>query len=71
MEVPRWPSPSASDGLARAPVAATNEELEALEQLGKEGVWRVGGQDLKLTNLDKVLFPPLEGSARSRSRSAS
>jgi len=37
----------------------TPAELEALDALGKEGVWRVGGHDLKLTNLDKVLFPPL------------
>jgi bifunctional non-homologous end joining protein LigD len=42
----------------KEPQAATQEELEALEQLGKEGLWEVGGQKLKLTNLDKVLFPP-------------
>jgi bifunctional non-homologous end joining protein LigD len=44
--------------------AATVEELAALEALGKEGRWVVGGQELKLTNLDKVLFPgraPSEG----------
>ncbi len=44
------------------PQAATDAELEALETLGKEGVWRVGGHDLKLTNLDKPLFdgdPPI------------
>jgi bifunctional non-homologous end joining protein LigD len=40
-------------------VAAVAEaELSALDALGKEGVWRVGGRDLKLTNLDKVLFEP-------------
>jgi bifunctional non-homologous end joining protein LigD len=44
------------------PWEATAEELEALAGLGKEGVWRVGGNDLKLTNLDKILFPPLDGS---------
>ena len=37
---------------------ATAEELAALERLGKEGSWTVGGVELKLTNLDKVLFPP-------------
>ena len=26
-----------------------------------EGLWRVAGQELKLTNLDKVLFPPRDG----------
>jgi bifunctional non-homologous end joining protein LigD len=41
---------------------ATAAELAALEALGKEGVWQLGGNDLKLTNLDKTLFaaePPV------------
>ncbi|MFL5777319.1 MAG: hypothetical protein ACJ761_00115, partial [Chloroflexota bacterium] len=42
--------------------SATEDELAALDGLGKEGVWSVGGHDLKLTNLDKVLFPPKSGS---------
>ena len=45
------------------PWAATDAELAALAALGKEGTWRVGGVDLKLTNLDKPLFPPSEGDA--------
>ena len=36
---------------------ATEDELAALDALGKEGVWQVGGHELKLTNLDKALFP--------------
>ncbi|MCI0584552.1 MAG: hypothetical protein L0227_16965 [Chloroflexi bacterium] len=43
------------------PWSATDAELEALAKLGKEGVWHVGGVDLKLTNLDKPLFPPADG----------
>jgi bifunctional non-homologous end joining protein LigD len=43
------------DGL---PWVATEDELERLGRAGREGVWHVGGQELKLTNLDKVLFPP-------------
>ncbi len=42
--------------------AATPEELEALDALAKEGVWHIGGRELKLTNLDKPLFeadPPV------------
>jgi bifunctional non-homologous end joining protein LigD len=35
---------------------ATGTELDALAAMAKEGVWRVGGHDLKLTNLDKPLF---------------
>jgi len=37
---------------------ATEDELAALDALGKEGTWSVGGFEQKLTNLDKVLFPP-------------
>ncbi len=33
-------------------------ELDALARLGREGIWRIGGRELKLTNLDKLLFPP-------------
>jgi bifunctional non-homologous end joining protein LigD len=42
------------DGLAKAALPA---ELEALAALGRDGAWRVGDEELKLTNLDKVLFP--------------
>jgi bifunctional non-homologous end joining protein LigD len=40
------------------PWEATSDELAALDALGKEGLWQVGGEELKLTNLDKPLFPP-------------
>ncbi|SFM86683.1 DNA ligase D [Pseudonocardia ammonioxydans] len=40
---------------AGAPVA--EEELAALDALGAKGTWTVGGHDVALTNLDKVLFP--------------
>jgi bifunctional non-homologous end joining protein LigD len=40
------------------PWTATQEELAALDQLGRAGAWTVGGFELALTNLDKVLFPP-------------
>ncbi len=50
---------------------ATPEELAALDALGKEGVWRVDGNDLKLTNLDKALFEPPPRPTTSRSPSAS
>ena len=33
-------------------------ELDALRSMKAEGPWQVSGQELKLTNLDKVLFPP-------------
>src|SRR3954449_2561311 len=37
--------------------AASAEELKELGALKKEGLWTLGGLELKLTNLDKVLFP--------------
>jgi len=50
------------------PHAAEPDELEQLATMPAEGVWHVGGSrgdDLKLTNLDKVLFgpPPADPSA--------
>jgi bifunctional non-homologous end joining protein LigD len=41
--------------------SATPEELAALDAMTKDGVWTVGGFELKLTNLDKVLFKPKPG----------
>jgi bifunctional non-homologous end joining protein LigD len=38
-------------------VAATEDELAALDAMGKGGTWEVGGHAVELTNLDKVLFP--------------
>ena len=43
-------------GSSTAYPAASDAELAALDALGKEGTWSIGGHDLKLTNLDKPLF---------------
>lgn len=40
-----------------------DEELDALAALGDGGTWEVFGRRLRLTNLDKVLFPAREGEA--------
>jgi bifunctional non-homologous end joining protein LigD len=40
---------------------ATPEELAALDAMEKDGTWTVGGFELKLTNLDKPLFPARAG----------
>jgi bifunctional non-homologous end joining protein LigD len=48
VEIPEWP-------------AATQEELEALDRLGKGGEWQLQDRVLRLTNLDKVLFPARDG----------
>jgi len=43
------------------PVAGpTDAEITALDSLGDDGVWELQGRELKLTNLNKVLFPARE-----------
>jgi bifunctional non-homologous end joining protein LigD len=42
---------------------ATAEDLAALDAMTKDGTWEVGGFELKLTNLDKVIFPPRDDEA--------
>ncbi len=39
----------------------TSEELAYLDGLGSSGSWNVFGRELRVTNLDKVLFPPRDG----------
>ena len=49
---------------AALPDSARPDELERLAAMPAEGAWHVGGErgdDLKLTNLDKVLFEPPPG----------
>jgi bifunctional non-homologous end joining protein LigD len=41
----------------------SEDELAALADLGGEGRWEVFGRTLKVTNLDKVLFPGRDGAA--------
>jgi len=35
----------------------TDDELAALDAIGKDGTWTLAGDEVKVTNLDKVLFP--------------
>ncbi len=52
-------SKSKANGSKREfPWSATPDELAALDAMSKDGNWEVGGFELKLTNLDKVIFPP-------------
>jgi bifunctional non-homologous end joining protein LigD len=45
----------------RAIPGPTEEQLAALEELGPAGRWEVFGRQLRLTNLDKELFPGRDG----------
>jgi len=42
-------------------VEAVTARGAALDALGAEGTWELGGRALKVTNLDKVLFPGRDG----------
>ena len=50
-------SPAASWSATTIWAAPSDDELAALDALGKGGTWQVGEHALRLTNLDKVLFP--------------
>ncbi len=41
----------------------TADELAALDELRRAGTWSIGGHELRLTNLDKVLFPARRGGS--------
>ncbi|MGN6574129.1 MAG: DNA polymerase ligase N-terminal domain-containing protein [Nocardioides sp.] len=43
------------------PAEQLAEELAALDELGAQGTWTVYGRSLKVTNLDKELFPGRDG----------
>jgi bifunctional non-homologous end joining protein LigD len=56
------PASEASISLkVRPPDPPSDEELAALDDLGESGSWEVFGRTLRVTNLDKVLFPAREG----------
>ena len=56
------PPAQASVSLKPEPVAAaSDDELSALDALGSAGTWSIFGRDLRVTNLDKVLFPARPG----------
>lgn len=46
----------------RRTAGPTRDELDQLVAFGREGRWEVGGRRLRVTNLDKVLFPAAGGS---------
>jgi bifunctional non-homologous end joining protein LigD len=50
-------APAASWSSSAMWASPSEDELAALDSLGSKGTWEFGGQSLRLTNLDKVLFP--------------
>ncbi|HXW81285.1 MAG TPA: DNA polymerase ligase N-terminal domain-containing protein [Acidimicrobiales bacterium] len=58
------PASQASVLLTPPPVPeAGADEIDALDHIGREGTWRIFGRELKVTNLDKVLFDARPGEA--------
>lgn len=57
---PAAPAPAAALAVPEAWLVAT-AELAALDAMKPEGPWHVAGQELRLTNLDKILFPSQDG----------
>jgi bifunctional non-homologous end joining protein LigD len=55
------PPSEASVAVQRAYQAPGEDELAALDELGAAGTWEVFGRRLRLTNLDKELFPGAGG----------
>jgi bifunctional non-homologous end joining protein LigD len=56
------PAERASVDLKPRPAPApTADELEQLEGFGSSGSWRIFGRELRVTNLDKTLFPARRG----------
>ena len=56
------PADQAAVDLRPLPVLPpTDEELAALDELGPKGAWTVFGREVRLTNLDKELFPGRDG----------
>jgi bifunctional non-homologous end joining protein LigD len=57
-----WPAAAAGVPLTASLAAGPDgDELAALDGLGAGGTWEVFGRRLRLTNLDKVLFPARSG----------
>jgi bifunctional non-homologous end joining protein LigD len=53
--------PAAEAAIQLRPPAVTSDELKALEKLTGDGTWEVFGRKVRVTNLDKELFPARRG----------
>ncbi|MDF1601921.1 DNA polymerase ligase N-terminal domain-containing protein [Nocardioides sp. YIM 152315] len=53
----RSEAPAAEASVSLLPESLPAEAIDELESLGSGGTWEVFGRRLKVTNLDKVLFP--------------
>lgn len=62
--VPTASATAAAEGsVAAAPPTPVDDEIAALEAIEREGTWIVAGREVRVTNLEKVLFTGREGEA--------
>ncbi|MFL6070716.1 MAG: DNA polymerase ligase N-terminal domain-containing protein, partial [Actinomycetes bacterium] len=59
--------PAARAAVSLKPQAASDDEIKALDDFGESGTWSIFGRDIRVTNLDKPMFPGRPQSARSKS----
>jgi bifunctional non-homologous end joining protein LigD len=53
----RSDAPASEASVSLLPEPLPDEAIDELEALGRQGTWEVFGRSLKVTNLDKVMFP--------------
>jgi bifunctional non-homologous end joining protein LigD len=53
----RSDAPASEASVALVPDPLPGEAIDELASFGKQGLWQVFGRQVKVTNLDKVLFP--------------
>lgn len=51
----------AEEAAAPPAPASVQDEIAALDAMERDGAWLVGGHEVRVTNLDKVLFPGRDG----------
>ena len=59
--------PAARAAVSLKPQAASDDEIKALDDFEESGTWSIFGRDIRVTNLDKPMFPGREQSTRSKS----
>ena len=60
----RSDAPAAEADVSLLPDPVPEEAIAELAAMGTQGTWEVFGRRLKVTNLDKVLFPARDGRSR-------
>ncbi len=48
---------------AQRPMRVADDAVAELDAMDKEGTWSVDGREIRVTNLDKMLFTPADGGA--------